>query len=85
MMTVMPRHATIDEGKFQSEEQLEEARTQPTQGDLAEAKMSEKEAKKQLSDRIVELESVVEWKLNATREGKGNMGDRVDLPTKENE
>jgi hypothetical protein len=31
-----------DEGKFQSEEQLEEARTQPAQGELVEASLSEK-------------------------------------------
>jgi hypothetical protein len=80
MMTAVPRHATEDEGKFQSEEQLEEAGIQPAQGELAEAKLSEKEAEQQLSDRIAELESATEWQLNATREEEYGMGDLVDLP-----
>jgi hypothetical protein len=36
MMTTMPRYAAADEGKFQSEEQLEEARIQPAQGEMVE-------------------------------------------------
>jgi hypothetical protein len=79
MMTVMPRHATEDEGKFQSEEQLEEAGAEPAE-ELAEAKLSEKEAEQQLSDRIAELESAAEWQLNATKEEEDGMGDLVDLP-----
>jgi hypothetical protein len=38
MMTAVSRHAVEDEGKFQSEEQLEEAGIQPAQGEMAEAK-----------------------------------------------
>jgi hypothetical protein len=47
---------------------------------MAEAKLSEKEAEQQLSDRIAELESAAEWQLNATREEEDGMGDLVDLP-----
>jgi hypothetical protein len=79
MMTVMPRHAAEDEGKFQSEEQLEEAGDMPAE-ELVEAKLSEKEAEQQLSDRIAELESAAEWQLNATKEEEDGMGDLVDLP-----
>jgi hypothetical protein len=42
MMTAMSRHAAADEGKFQSEEQLEEAGIQPAQGEMEEASLSEK-------------------------------------------
>jgi hypothetical protein len=84
MMTAVLRSAAEGESEFQSEEQLEEAGDAPA-GELAEAKLSEKEAEQQLSDRIAELESAAEWQLNATREGKDNMGDRADLPTKEKE
>jgi hypothetical protein len=50
MITAVLRHAAEDEGEFQSEEQLEEAIIQPSQGELAEAKLSEKEAEQQLLD-----------------------------------
>jgi len=49
MITAVSRHATEDEGEFQSEEQLEEAGIQPTQGEMAEANMLEKVTKQQIS------------------------------------
>jgi hypothetical protein len=53
MMIVMPRHATTDEGKFQSEDKLKEAGDAPA-GELAEVKMSEEEAEKRLGDETSE-------------------------------
>jgi hypothetical protein len=44
MITTILRHATEDEVKFQSEEQLEEAGDEPAE-ELEETKLSEKEAK----------------------------------------
>jgi hypothetical protein len=46
---------------------------------------AQEEAEQQLSDETVGLESIVEWKLNATRGDKDNMGDQVDLPTDKKE
>jgi hypothetical protein len=79
MMAVMSRHAAEDEGKFQSEEQLEEDGAELAE-EIVEEKMSEKEDEQQLSDRIVELESSLEWQLNGTKEEEDGMGDIVDLP-----
>jgi hypothetical protein len=84
MMTVMPRHAAIDEGKFQSEEQLEEAGIQPAQEEMVEAKLSEGEAEKRLSDQTAELNFVAEWQAEATEE-ENSMGDLVDLPIDKDE
>jgi hypothetical protein len=79
MMTAMPRHAAEDEGEFQSEEQLEEAGMQPA-GEMAEAKLSEKEAEQEtVSDKTAELNFAAEWQVEATEEEDG-MGDLVDLP-----
>jgi hypothetical protein len=81
MMTVMPRHAAEDEGKFQSEEQLEEAGIQPAQGEMAEASLSEKVTEQQVSqeDKTAELNFAAGWQVEATEEEDG-MGDLVDLP-----
>jgi hypothetical protein len=78
MMTVMPRHATEDEGEFQSEEQLEEAGDMPA-GELI-VKLSEEEVEKRLSDEIAEEESAAEWPTSSTEEEEDGMGDLVDLP-----
>jgi hypothetical protein len=81
MMTAMPRHATVDEGKFQFKEQLEEDGIQPTQREMAEASLSEKVTEQQVSqeDKTAELNFVVRWQVEATEEEDG-MGDLVDLP-----
>jgi hypothetical protein len=79
MMNVMLRHAAEDEGKFQYEDKMEEAGAKLAE-ELAEAKLLEKEAEQQLSDRIEKLESAVEWQLNDTKEKEDGMGDLVDLP-----
>jgi hypothetical protein len=55
MMTAMSRHAAEDEGKFQSEEQLEEAGIQPAQGEMAEASLSEEELNN--SHSVIRLQS----------------------------
>jgi hypothetical protein len=52
MMTAMPRHASEDEGEFESEEQLEEARIQPAQGEMTEASLSEKVTEQQINQKI---------------------------------
>jgi hypothetical protein len=54
MMIVMSRHATTDEGKFYSEEQLEEAGNTPTR-EMEEAKMSKGEVEQKLSEKTAEL------------------------------
>jgi hypothetical protein len=41
------KYATKDEAKFQSEEQLEEFGTEPTQGKMVEANMSKEEKAEQ--------------------------------------
>jgi hypothetical protein len=81
MMTAMLRHAAEDEGKFQSEEQLEEAGIQPAQGEMAEANLSEKVTEQQISqeDKTAELNFAAGWQVEATEEEDG-MGDLVDLP-----
>jgi hypothetical protein len=42
MIIVVSRHASEDEGEFQSKKQLEEAGIQPAQGEMAEDNQSEK-------------------------------------------
>jgi hypothetical protein len=68
MMTVMSRHAATDEGKFQSEEQLEEDEIQPAQGEMEEASLSEKVTEHQVSqeDKTEELNFVAGWQVEAT-------------------
>jgi tRNA U34 5-methylaminomethyl-2-thiouridine-forming methyltransferase MnmC len=83
MITVMSRHATTDEGKFQSEEQLEEARIQPAQGEMAEANLSEKVTEQQViqeEEKTAELNFAIGWQVEATKRYKDGMGDLVDLP-----
>jgi hypothetical protein len=79
MMIVMPRHATTDEGKFQSEEKLKEAGDAPA-GELAEVKMSEEEAEKRLGDETSEEDSAAEWPTSSTEEEEDSMGDLIDIP-----
>jgi hypothetical protein len=78
MMIVIPRHATEDEGEFQSEEQLEEAGDMPA-GELT-VKLSEEEAEKRISDETAEEESTAESTTCAIEEEEDGMGDLVDLP-----
>jgi hypothetical protein len=47
------RHATEDEGEFQSEEQLEEAGDAPA-GELAEASCQRRKLRRDLSDKTAE-------------------------------
>ena len=81
MMTAMSRHAVVDEEKFQSEEQLEEAGIQPAKGEIVEASMSEQMTEQQISqeDKTAELNFAAGWQVEATEEENG-MGDLVDIP-----
>jgi hypothetical protein len=81
MITAVSRHATEDEGEFQSEEQLEEAGIQPAQGEMAEASLSEKMTEQQISqeDKTAELNFAAGWQVEATEE-EDSLGDRDDLP-----
>jgi hypothetical protein len=83
MMTAVLRSAAEGESEFQSEEQLEEAGDAPA-GELAEAKLSEGEAEKRLSDQTAELNFAAEWQAEATEE-ENSMGDLVDLPIDKDE
>jgi hypothetical protein len=84
MMTIMPRHVAAEgEVEFQSEEKLEESRDAPAR-ELEEAKLSEGEAKKRLSDQDAELNFAAGWQVEATEEEDG-MGDLVDLPLDKDE
>jgi hypothetical protein len=65
-------------GAYQPKEKLEEARNMPA-GEMA-IKLSEGEAKQQLSDKTAKLESVVEWQDKATRDGENSKGDQDDPP-----
>jgi hypothetical protein len=79
-MTIALKHAAEDEAEFQSEEQLEEAGTEPTQGKMVEANLSEEEeAEQQFSKGTPELKFAAEWKLSATRGDEDNMRDQVGL------
>jgi hypothetical protein len=73
----------IDEGAYQSEEQLEEVGSVPGE-ELADDSLSEEIAEKQLSEETAELESAAEWKVKATEE-EDNMGDHHDLPFDQHE
>jgi hypothetical protein len=46
---------------------------------------AQEEVEQQLSDEIGGIESASEWKLNATRGDKENMGGQVYLPTDKKE
>jgi hypothetical protein len=78
-MTAALKPATENEAEFQSGEQLEEAGDEPA-GELAEAKLSEREVEQQLSDETAEMNFAAEWQVKATRDGENHKGDRVDLP-----
>jgi hypothetical protein len=79
METTTLRSAAEGKDKLQSGEPLEEAGDAPA-GELAEAKLSEKEAEQQLSGKTAEMNFAVGWQAKATRDGENRMGDRIDLP-----
>jgi hypothetical protein len=55
-------------GEYHPKEWLEEARVEPTQGEMAEANLSEGETEQLVSDETAELEYEVEWQAKATRD-----------------
>jgi len=75
------RHAIEDEGEFQSKEQLEEARIQPTQDKMAEESLSKNMTEQYISqeDKTAELNFAVRWKVEAIVE-EDSLGDQDDLP-----
>jgi hypothetical protein len=74
-----------DGGAYQPQEHLEEVGLEPTQNELKEIKMSEKEgAEWQLRDETIELDSTAEWQSNSIEE-ENDMGDHDDLPTNKQE
>jgi hypothetical protein len=82
MMTAMSRHAAVGEGKFQSEEQLEEAGDMPAT-EMEATELPQGEAEQQFSEETAELNFAAGWQVEATEER--NMGDHVDLPIEKTE
>jgi len=80
MMTIVSRSAVEDEEKFQPGEQLEKARVEPAQGELATTKLSQEEAEKKLNDKSTKLNFAAQWQVNTTIDGENHKGGRVDLP-----
>jgi len=73
MMIAVPKHATKDEAKLQSRNQLEEAGYMLV-GEIP-IKISEEEAEKRLSEETVEMKFSVGWPLSTTRGEKDSRGD----------
>jgi hypothetical protein len=69
---------------YQPGEKLEEVEVEPTQGDMTEANLLEKEVEQQLSDETIELKFSARCQANATEE-ENDMGDQDDLPTDKKE
>jgi len=74
-----------DREAYQPKEWLEGFGDMTTQEELKKIKMSKEEAEQQLGDETVELNSVAEWQLSATKEEENDIGDQDDLPTNKEE